>query len=239
MARSDKYKKVSNQEVDLLPFMNLLAILIPALLMSTEYLKISTVAVQSPQIGPKETSQTEKDPDEKPPLNLTLAISSNGIYIKSSAEKTPEEQAAALANPGPDVPKVTVKVYMGRTETGKTVEAARVWSRDGRKYLLGVKEVVKPDDGTEDKLEVATATYKKAGTLTTKEELDYDYPLLHEKLRAIKKNYEEEKQVIISADPNIDFTTLIRTMDASRKYTDDEKKEQPLFPHVILSAGIV
>ncbi len=234
MARSDRYKNMGvSGETDLLPFMNLLAILIPALLSSTEYIKVATIEVASPKIGPQTpTEDQQKDPDEKPPLNLHLGLSSNGIYVKSSQEQSPEEQAAALANPGPTVPKVTVTVYRGRQEDGKEVEALRVWKHDGKKYIFGVREASQQD--IDDKL----ASFKANGSLKTQETLDYNFPLLHEKLKAIKKEYEKESTVIISADPNIPYETIIRTMDSSRAQKTDEGMAD-MFPHVTLSAGVV
>lgn len=234
MARTDKYKKMGQgKEVDLIPFMNLLAILIPALMISTEYIKIATIGVSSPNVGPSQPTKNQVDPDEKPPLNLNVVASSNGFYIASKNNVLPgqEEQAAAG---GPTVAKVSVKVYRGN-ENGRSKEILRVWTHEGRKYVYGAQEI------SDAELAEKLSNYKASlGSLQESEAIDYNYPLLREKLIVIKDAFKDRKgsdQVIISADPNIGFTTVIRIMDTARTYTKDDEKKQ-LFPQVILSAGV-
>lgn len=52
-------------------------------------------------------------------------------------------------------------------------------------------------------------------------------------LRTIKREYPDETQVILSADPEIEFEHLIGAMDALRG-----DGPEPLFPDVLLSAGV-
>ncbi|RJO63145.1 MAG: hypothetical protein C4523_21335 [Myxococcales bacterium] len=234
MARTDKYKeKIIGKDVDLVPVMNLMAILVPMLLVSTEYIKITTLAVSSPSIGPSQPVQV--DPDDKPPLNLTIAISSNGFYIASANNVLPGSEEAGAAQPGPTIPKVMVKVYRGReANTGKVGEVERVWEFEGKKYVLAAKEISATD--LQERLDGLALT---AGTLQQSEELDYNYPALFEKLKVIKKAFENETKVIVSADPDIRFSTIVRVMDASRLYVNDAGEKVFMFPQVVLSAGIV
>jgi len=232
--RTDRYKKLATgKDVDLVPFMNLLAILVPALLVSTEYIKIAMIAVSSPRIGPS-TPTTQEQP-EKPPLNLTVAISSLGFYIASASNVLPgaEDQAAQT---GPTVPKVTVKVYKARMADGKIKEMMRVWDYNGDKYLLGVNKIEPAALDTKiNDIKIMNPS------LQVTEELDHNYPALKDKLVKIKKDFENEKQIIVSAEPNTDFTTIIRVMDASRKYKKEptDEKDNLMFPIVVLSAGVV
>lgn len=233
MARTDKYKKTGgSSEVDLLPFMNLLAILIPALMISTEYIKIATIDVSSPRIGPK--SEAVEKTDEKPPLNLNIVASSLGLYIASANNTLPgaEEQAAD----GPTIPKVNVQVYKGMTN-GKQKELLRVWGHKGKKFTYGAKEI------SSEELNQKLANLKKStgGAIQQSDELDYNYPVLREKLIVIKEAFKDAKgndQVIISADPNIKFTTMIRIMDTARSRVNDAGEKEWLFPQVVLSAGV-
>ena len=232
--RTDKYKKVGiAKEVDLVPFMNLLAILIPALMVSTEYIKIAMIAVSSPRIGP--ASQTKQEQPEKPPLNLTVAISSLGFYIASSDNvlSGAEDQAAQT---GPTIPKATVKVYKAKSEDGRVREVMRVWNHKGKKYILGAAEI--PGDRLQEMIDAHKASKP---SLQITEEMDHNYPALKEKLVNIKKSFENEKQIIISAESNTKYTTIVRVMDAARKYKKEKKDEQEdnLFPVVVLSAGVV
>ncbi len=236
MGRTDKYKKREEEkEVDLIPFMNLIAILIPALMYSTEFVKIASLAVSSPRIGPSQPAQVDK-PDEKPPLNLTIAISSIGLYIASANNVLPgsegqqQEQAA-----GPTIPKVTAKSYSIQEPSGKVKEMMRVWEFNGKTYNLGIKPVT--SEGISQRVAGWKAQY---GSVQIKDVLDHNYPALHEKLKVIKKAFEKERQVIISADPNVVFESVVRVMDATRNYQDEESGETKyLFPQVVLSAGVV
>jgi len=234
MGRTDKYKKMAQgKEVDLIPFMNLMAILIPALMISTEYIKIATIGVSSPNTGPS-TPSKEVDPDEKPPLNLNVVASSNGFYIASKNNVLPgqEEQAATG---GPTVAKVSVKVYKAN-EMGKNKEILRVWSYQGKKYVYGAQYI--EDSELSTKLAGYKANY---GSLQESEAIDYNYPQLQDKLVVIKEAFKDRKgndQVIISADPNIGFTTVIRIMDTARSRVNEADEKEWLFPQVVLSAGV-
>jgi biopolymer transport protein ExbD len=234
MARTDKYKKVdTGKEVDLIPFMNLLAILIPALLISTEYIKIATIGVASPRIGPK--SEVVENTDEKPPLNLNIVASSLGFYIASQNTVLPGMEEGKV---GPTIEKVQVEVYRANVK-GRTKEVSRVWTYKGKKYIYGSK-MLTPEEYTEHLNNLKDAN---GGTLQSSQEMDYDYPALHDKLIEIKKAVTDVKgndQVIVSADPDVQFTSIIRIMDAARYYAtdDDPGKKLDLFPKVVLSAGV-
>ena len=239
--RTDKYKKSGAPEVDLLPFMNLLSILIPALMISTEYIKIATIAVSSPRIGPSSASTQDEKPPEKPPLNLTVAISSLGFYVASSSNVIPgAEQGEAAAGEaaaaaGPTIPKVNVTVYSGTdSETGRQKEFLRVWTYKGNKFILGVQGI--EGSALQEKISGIKANNP---TLRQSEEMDHNLPALQEKLREIKKDWKDENRVIISSDPNINYTTLIRVMDATRSYKSEKGEKEFLFPQVVLSAGVV
>ncbi len=62
---------------------------------------------------------------------------------------------------------------------------------------------------------------------------EYDYDALTRQLVELKDNFPDEEQVIINAEDDIPYSTLIRVMDASR-----EVDGRLLFHQVVLSAGI-
>jgi biopolymer transport protein ExbD len=70
---------------------------------------------------------------------------------------------------------------------------------------------------------------------------EYDFSLLSLKLLQIKdkaKNrFPDTEKIIIMAEPNVDYQTVISTMDAARSITVDGRQEI-LFPDVSLSAAI-
>jgi biopolymer transport protein ExbD len=61
----------------------------------------------------------------------------------------------------------------------------------------------------------------------------YDWAQLTACARRIKGEFPNEKKVIVSADPEIEFEHLIGAMDALRSHGTEE-----LFPEVMISAGL-
>lgn len=61
----------------------------------------------------------------------------------------------------------------------------------------------------------------------------YDWPGLTRCLATVKQQFPDESQVIVSADPNVEYRHLIAAMDAMRA-----DGELPLFPEIMLSAGV-
>lgn len=63
----------------------------------------------------------------------------------------------------------------------------------------------------------------------------YNFEALNRKLIEIKKNFPREQSVIITADEDVIYDDIVKTMDASRESADGRE----LFPAVAFSAGIV
>jgi biopolymer transport protein TolR len=66
-----------------------------------------------------------------------------------------------------------------------------------------------------------------------RQSLQYDWPGLTACLARVKREYPEETQVIVSADPLIEYEHLVAAMDAARSQGTNE-----LFPDVLLSGGV-
>ena len=62
---------------------------------------------------------------------------------------------------------------------------------------------------------------------------DYDYAMLTRKMREIKDQFKDETKVIINANPDITYETVVATMDAIRS-----DGALTLFPDVVLAAGV-
>jgi biopolymer transport protein TolR len=67
---------------------------------------------------------------------------------------------------------------------------------------------------------------------------DFDYNALTQKMIDIKREFPRETKVILTADANLPYQTLIKTMDAVREYATPDGK-RPLFFDVSLSAGVL
>ena len=69
----------------------------------------------------------------------------------------------------------------------------------------------------------------------------YDFDALTSRLLEIKSRavgkFSDTDQIIIMAEPNVDYQTIVSTMDASRS-ADVDGKQEVLFPDVSLSAGV-
>jgi len=112
-----KRRQEDAQELNLIPIMNLVTILIPFLIMAAEFVQLSVIDSTLPAIGPPQP--VEEEP-EKPPLNLSLAVTDAGITVLGAdAVLNPEgaEGEAAPAAEGEERPP-TVPCKSGDTCTG-------------------------------------------------------------------------------------------------------------------------
>jgi biopolymer transport protein ExbD len=73
-----KRREVETEGLNLIPVMNLVTILIPFLLMAAEFVQLAVIDSTLPAIGPP---QPVEDEPEKPPLNLSLALTDRGITV--------------------------------------------------------------------------------------------------------------------------------------------------------------
>lgn len=71
-------------ELNLTPMMNLIAILIPVLLVSTVFVEIAVINVSAPSIGPSSAQEDQPDKPDEPPLNLTVTVTDKGYTVAGS-----------------------------------------------------------------------------------------------------------------------------------------------------------
>jgi biopolymer transport protein TolR len=76
-----------------------------------------------------------------------------------------------------------------------------------------------------------------AGRVITvpKKGADYDWTALTECATKIKAQFKDERDVIVGADPMIQYEHIVAAMDSLR---GDAKNKKELFPKVLLSAGV-
>jgi biopolymer transport protein ExbD len=75
-------KKEADPELDLVPIMNMVTILIPFLLLSVQFVSIAVIDSTLPAIG-KPAEPTNEEPEEK--LNLSVAITDKGYTIMGAS----------------------------------------------------------------------------------------------------------------------------------------------------------
>lgn len=86
------------EELNLIPIMNLVSILIPFLLMAAQFVHLAVIDSTLPAIGPPQ--ETPPDEDDEPPLQLSVVLTGKGITVAGAdAVLNPEgaEGAAAAA----------------------------------------------------------------------------------------------------------------------------------------------
>jgi len=113
-------------DLNLEPFMNLVMVLIPGLLVQTEFVKFASVNVTLPASGGGGAGSADK-PD-KPPLNLTVTVTKRGFYVAASGGVLPNLEQ----NPGAGTGDPTIASnpdgsfdYVKLTELMQTIKAKR------------------------------------------------------------------------------------------------------------------
>jgi hypothetical protein len=92
-----KKKRVEEPEdVNLVPIMNLVTILIPFLLMAIQFVSLAVIDSTLPAIGPPST----ETPDDEKPLNLSVIISDEGYTVAGAEAVLKAEEGAE----GPTIP---------------------------------------------------------------------------------------------------------------------------------------
>ena len=90
-------RNIEAEELNLVPIMNLVTILIPFLLMAAQFISLAVIDSTLPAIGPP---QPREETDEDPPLNLSVIITDEGFTIAGADAVLPQEGG----DEGPTVP---------------------------------------------------------------------------------------------------------------------------------------
>jgi biopolymer transport protein ExbD len=96
--------KEEGMELNLTPMINLIAILIPVLLVSTAFVELAVLNVAAPAIGSAPEQNQQDKPPDKPPLNLTLTITGKGYTLAGSGGVLGAPEGAD--GKGPTIPLV-------------------------------------------------------------------------------------------------------------------------------------
>lgn len=200
--------KDEDMELNLVPMMNLISILIPALLISVAFVEIAVINVSAPSIGPSDEDPPEPEDDE-PPLNLTVTITDKGYTLAASGAVLGPDGQDAGDDAGPTIPvkQATVKCnkYVNTRPPPRSLNAK-----------------VAPCENAEE----------------TQSFWIYDVKALTEKLLDIHEAFPDERRIIIAAEPDIEYEAITDVMDGSREYKDPGGELRPLFDEVVLSPGM-
>ncbi len=110
-----------------------------------------------------------------------------------------------------------------------------------KQLRLGLKVVITRSGITIGNAQAVIAGEKGEGpTVPLKDDGSYDYDKLHEKLVELKKKvagkgFVDEERVVIAAESDIEYQTIIDVMDNIQTYKDDKGNVLALFPEVNFS----
>lgn len=87
------------EELNLIPIMNLVSILIPFLLMAASFVHLAVIDSTLPAIGPPQ--ETPPDEDDEPPLQLSLVVTGKGFTVAGADAVLSPESAEGAAPVAP------------------------------------------------------------------------------------------------------------------------------------------
>ncbi len=200
--------KDEDMELNLVPMMNLISILIPALLISVAFVEIAVINVSAPAIG--STADQEEEPeDDKPPLNLTVTVTDKGYTIAASGAVLGPDGQEAGEEAGPTIP-----IKQETVGCSKYLDTRP----PPRKKNANMPPCEEPEQSQQFWI--------------------YDTEKLTAKLIEIHEAFPDERRIIIAAEPDIEYEAITDVMDASREYKDPGGEIRPLFDEVVLSPGL-
>ena len=91
------------EEANVLPVMNIMFLLIPALLLAMEVASMAAVAVSPPRIADGKTTQSQPDPTEKS-LELKVFIQAEGFRVSSTDQQIGAEAGRSQDSSTPTIP---------------------------------------------------------------------------------------------------------------------------------------
>lgn len=103
MARRRKKMDEAEVEANLIPVMNVMFLLIPALLLAMEVARFAAVNVSPPKFAAQADQKKEKEDKEKP-LNLKVFIMDDGYRVSASGQQQGAEAGKSADSGKPTIP---------------------------------------------------------------------------------------------------------------------------------------
>jgi hypothetical protein len=103
MARR-KRKEIEVIEANVLPVMNIMFLLIPALLLAMEVASMAAITVTPPKFSATPSEKKEEDKNEKKPLKLKVFIMEDGFRISAAGQQEGAEAGREADSSRPTIP---------------------------------------------------------------------------------------------------------------------------------------
>jgi biopolymer transport protein ExbD len=219
---------VEEINLNLMPFMNLMTLLIPFLLLSASFVTIAVIDSSLPAIGAPQPKDKEDEEDKEPPLNLQIGITDEGFTVSGSSPILGCSDAGKTdgGNVCKQIPLTDNAEYCEESQCGGVTGSG-----------------CRPDPACHDFKELRDVVQRlknprwEGGSIVT------DYP--------------DEGNVIIAPNKSIKYSVLVGVMDATRnmeaptggeltpvgsgfsKATSSECYPNVcLFPYVVIAGGV-
>ena len=224
------------EELNLVPIMNLVSILIPFLVMASSTLQIAVIDSTMPAIGDP-TPKEEVEEEEDPPLQLNIVITDQGFSVRHNKGDDEEEADVRAAveeeeeEEGPEVPCTDkdgnatsdcMKVFSGSQciQHRQRVAQCRAEKNTGAQCA----ELTANPDCVQDSYSYAGLTTfvsevkAKYGKLCPYVEGSEDYGAYNPCATGLDESTLEcDRTVIIAPEGDIPYSVLVRAMDAVRE----------------------
>jgi hypothetical protein len=102
MAKKAKFQEEIN-EVNLIPIMNIMFLMIPALLLAMEVAKLAAITVSPPKFAAQSEEKDEKKKEDKP-LNLKIFVMDDGYRVSASGQQAGAEAGKSADSGHPTIP---------------------------------------------------------------------------------------------------------------------------------------
>lgn len=197
MARRIKFEE-KIEELNLIPIMNTVMILIPMLLLMVSFAEPGVINISSPRNAQSQTPEQEQPEEQVQVPKVVVYISSDGFRIGNTNPLTPMDQWQVFANPIEGCPG-------GAAAAGATPVAPHDLAQVPATVCL--RDGVPPTERLVNRL---------------------DYASLYNQLVRVRMNpawfdaFGEENNSVISilADPEVPYEVVVKVMDTARFFLD-------------------
>ncbi|MFO7565593.1 MAG: biopolymer transporter ExbD [Enhygromyxa sp.] len=104
MPRVRKNNEVEPEEANVLPVMNIMFLLIPALLLAMEVASLAAVAVSPPKFAAAPSDKKEEEKKEEKPLKFKVFILEDGFRVTTAEQQEGAEAGKSQDSSGPSIP---------------------------------------------------------------------------------------------------------------------------------------
>jgi len=102
-----KYRKKNEivvEDANVLPVMNIMFLMIPALLLAMEVASLAAIGVSPPKFAAAPSDKKEEEKKEEKPLNFKVFIMEDGFRVSTAAQQEGAEAGAAQDSSKPTIP---------------------------------------------------------------------------------------------------------------------------------------